>query len=230
MAKLKGFKMQGFSRFELMIVIAVFVILTATLLNRLPYLQELAEKKAMELTVKNMRTGLHHQLIAAAIDASKKNATNILDVNPINWLQAPPNNYHGEVTTSSTLEILPGHWYFDSQEKHLVYRLNLSDHFVSTDDNVNKLATEQLTDQAARSQSQSKPKNKTKKEQVTELRFKVSNRDANVNLSNNLNNKLNKRLSARLELRTSAETAVAGVDLTQLQLISSGQWFDSPIL
>lgn len=121
----------GFSLFEMTVVITLLAILMGVLLQRLHYLQERAEKAAMEITVMNIGTGLRYKLVALMIDDRMQDLSKFLDENPINWLQTPPANYQGEFVMLAGRNILPGHWYFDAKQKQLVYRLKLDDHFLS---------------------------------------------------------------------------------------------------
>lgn len=132
-------RQQGFSLFELTVVITSLAILMGVLLQRLHYLQERAEKTAMELTVMNMGTGLRYKLVALMMDGRMQELSRLLDENPINWLQNPPTNYQGEFTTLAGRNILPGNWYFDVKEKQIVYRLKLDDHFLSKQHGVSEI-------------------------------------------------------------------------------------------
>jgi hypothetical protein len=121
----------GFSRFESMVVITLIAILMGALLQRLLFLEEVAEKTAMETTVVNIRTGLRYKVITLMIAGRTQDLPQLLDQNPIHWLENPPINYLGEFNSLADTDILPGNWYFDVLTKRLSYRLNLDAHFVS---------------------------------------------------------------------------------------------------
>ena len=132
-------RQQGFSLFEMVIVIVLLAILTGVFLQRILSLQEMTEKTVMEITVTNMRTGLRYKIAKLMIESGSQDFPPLLDENPINWLQKPPENYQGEFTSLSDKEILPGNWYFDTGAKLLVYRLNLDNHFVSKQKGISEI-------------------------------------------------------------------------------------------
>lgn len=110
----------GFTLFELMVVIVIFSMLVAVLLNRLGYYLELAEKAAMESTLRAIKTGLQTRL-AELIITRRQAETSMLEVeDPTRWLEQKPPNYAGAYREPAE----PGHWYFDERQRQLVYVVN----------------------------------------------------------------------------------------------------------
>lgn len=122
-------RQRGISTFELVLVIAVFTAFVGLFAYRFRYLQEYAEKTAVEMTVLNIRTGLRYKMADLMMQNRLYELPMLLKENPVNWLEKPPLNYVGEVSSQGGDEIRPGNWYFDARKKQLVYKLNLSDHF-----------------------------------------------------------------------------------------------------
>lgn len=112
----------GFSLFELVVVICLFSILVGVFVHRFLFLQELAEKTAMETTVINMRTGMRYQLAELMVQGRSYEMSAMLERNPIVWLTTPPANYAGEFDEASAEPIPPGNWYFDKKRRELVYQ------------------------------------------------------------------------------------------------------------
>lgn len=97
--------------------------------QRITYMQEYAEKTAMEMTVANMRTGLRYKMAELMIQHRLAEMPNLLGENPINWLAKPPDNYAGEFVNPELGVIRPGDWYFDKGQRKLFFRLNHSRYF-----------------------------------------------------------------------------------------------------
>lgn len=114
---------QGFSRFELLVVVAVFGILGAVMLDRMRYLQEYAEMTAVEVTVANLRTSLRYRVGDMLIRDRLSEIPTLADENPINWLEIRPPNYLGEFDGEPESDV-KGRWYFDRKHHELVYTAN----------------------------------------------------------------------------------------------------------
>ena len=92
----KAQKHWGFSLFEFVVAIAIVAVFGGVLLQRMLYLQEIAEMTAMNLTVANLRTGLRNKTGDLLIRDKVVEIATLADENPVNWLQAQPENYLGE--------------------------------------------------------------------------------------------------------------------------------------
>lgn len=115
-------KQNGFTLFELIVFIIIASILASILLDRLNRYQEMAEKTVMEITVMNLRSGLRLQVAELMMQDKMGEAGNLLDQNPINWLEKVPAGYMGE-RRSVKLEDMPlGSWCYDRKMKELIYR------------------------------------------------------------------------------------------------------------
>ena len=123
----------GFSLFELVLSFTLVFICGGVLLQRLLYLQEYAEMTAMNLTVANVRTGLRYKTGDLLIRDKLPEIATLTDENPINWLEAHPENYLGEYDREPDTD-LRGKWYFDKTRHELVYTVNNRRHFVPAND------------------------------------------------------------------------------------------------
>lgn len=111
----------GFTRFEMLIVVIGTSVLAAVLLERMRAYQEYAEKTAMEMTVMNMRSGLRLRIAELMTQDRTREVGKLLDENPIGWLDTPPPNYLGSLNNVKSGDIPPGNWYFDAARKELIY-------------------------------------------------------------------------------------------------------------
>lgn len=112
---------RGFTLLGLLIEIIIIALVYVGLLERLQYYQEYAEKTVMEVTVRNMRTGLQLRVADLMMHDQMKEAGHLLRVNPITWLEAPPPNYLGELKAPQDVDIPRGNWYFNLSRQELTY-------------------------------------------------------------------------------------------------------------
>ena len=112
---------RGYSLFELICVIIIAIVLMSVLLNRTLHFQTLAEKHAMEMTIINMRSGLRMQVAGLLIAERMDEVGDLVTENPINWLEAPPPNYLGELQNPQRSELPGNTWHFDPGRRELVY-------------------------------------------------------------------------------------------------------------
>ena len=110
----------GFSLFELVVSLIIISVLAAVLLNRLGYYQEMAEKAAMESTLRLIKTGLQVRLAELIVTNRQAEAARLEIEDPVQWLDDKPPNYAG----SYRLPPDSGTWYFDADRRELVYVVN----------------------------------------------------------------------------------------------------------
>jgi len=110
----------GFSAFELAVSIIIISALAAVLLNRLGYYQEMAEKAAMESTLRTIKTGLQIHLAEPIVTNRQAEAARLETEDPFQWLDDKPPNYAGRYRSPPD----SGTWYFDANERQLVYVVN----------------------------------------------------------------------------------------------------------
>lgn len=110
----------GFSAFELAVSIIIISVLAAVLLNRLGYYQEMAEKAAMESTLRTIKTGLQIHLAELIVTNRQAEAARLETDDPFQWLDEKPPNYAGRYRSPPD----SGTWYFDADERQVVYVVN----------------------------------------------------------------------------------------------------------
>jgi general secretion pathway protein G len=116
-------RLRGFTLLELAIAIVAICALAAVLLGRLVYYQEMAEKAAMESTVRLVKTGLQLRLAELIATNRQGEAAALEIVDPTHWLDARPANYGGAYGNAPER----GKWYFDAVRRELVYVVNSGD-------------------------------------------------------------------------------------------------------
>lgn len=111
----------GLSLFEFAVVVIVFGILVAVLLERMAYYQYESEKAQVGLLLKNMRSALTSKQLEAQMHGGGAKLTALNGINPVTLLASKPNDYYGEVDEASAELVPPGHWYFVRERAKLVY-------------------------------------------------------------------------------------------------------------
>lgn len=112
----------GFSLFELTVVIVIIGILLSVAVGRLlPYIDE-AERIGVITTESQIRSALVMNA-AQRIARGKAASISTLDgSNPMELMLETPANYAGELTGDALLSAPARHWYFDLTARRLVYR------------------------------------------------------------------------------------------------------------
>jgi type II secretory pathway pseudopilin PulG len=113
----------GFTLFEFVVAIVVAILLGTAFLERLRFYPEIAEKAAMESTLRQIKTGLQLRLAELIIANRQSEALQLETEDPTRWLEARPANFAGLYPDRP----VRGAWYFDAREKQLVYVANIGD-------------------------------------------------------------------------------------------------------
>jgi prepilin-type N-terminal cleavage/methylation domain-containing protein len=119
---------RGFTLFEFAVVVAIIGILMAVLLTRATGYQEQAEKAAMEQLLGTLDNALHYQIADLLMAGNMGAADRLVGRNPMEWLAEKPKNYAGEYYAPQTGVVAAGNWYFDLQNKNLVYLVDNREH------------------------------------------------------------------------------------------------------
>jgi prepilin-type N-terminal cleavage/methylation domain-containing protein len=112
---------RGFTLFELIVVVCIVAILAGTLLSRLWFYQEQAEKAAMEQVAAVLQSALTMRLGSMMVSGSLSDAEKLAKENPMDWLVRKPNNYAGEFFDPAPQTVVPGNWMFDLKSRNLIY-------------------------------------------------------------------------------------------------------------
>lgn len=111
----------GFSLLELVVVIIIISILMVLAIQRLLSLQVDAERVVMESVVGALRSAIGIKVAEKIVRQNIGDLATLENGNPMNLLAETPSNYIGELTGADPLTLVPGSWYFDSDNHVLVY-------------------------------------------------------------------------------------------------------------
>ena len=116
------------SWFQWPVLFVVIGLLAVGLLSALDDAKERAERLTVELTIRNMRTGMRVAMGEMLIEQREGEIATWEGSNPIRWLGGPPNGYRGECTAAERLGLSGGEWCFETEHRQLVFRPNRLDH------------------------------------------------------------------------------------------------------
>lgn len=121
-------KQHGFTLLELVVVIVIISILGLFAIDRIFAIRIAAERAAVKQVVGTIKSALGIEVARLAL-AGKLSAVSKLDKsNPLDLLSQVPKNYLGEIKNSDHI-IDNGVWYFDKQQKVLIYNVIYSEDF-----------------------------------------------------------------------------------------------------
>ena len=120
---------RGFTLIELVIVICIVGILTATLLTRVWFYQDQAEKAAMEQVASALQSALTMKFARLLTRGQQSEISALTAENPMSWLAKKPANYAGEYYDVTPRTVSPGNWTFDLKTRNLIYVVDRGDYF-----------------------------------------------------------------------------------------------------
>ncbi len=110
------------------VVLVVLGSLAMGLLWALNDIKERAERQVVDLTIRNMRTGMQWAMGEALMHQREREIATWVGANPVNWLGAPPGGYRGECSAEESRGLSGGEWCFERASRELVYRPSRADH------------------------------------------------------------------------------------------------------
>ena len=111
----------GFSLLELVIVIVIISVLLVLAISRLLALQVDAERVTMESVAGILRSALGIKVADSIVQMKVADLPALEGSNPMDLLAETPRNYLGERDGVDPAKLEDGNWYFDKQDKVLVY-------------------------------------------------------------------------------------------------------------
>ena len=108
--------------FQWAVLLIVIGVVAIGLIQALERARNQAEREAIELTVRNMRTGLQLAMGEALMHQREAEIASWVGSNPVRWLSREPAGYRGDCTHGDGSELNGGEWCFDLTQKRLLYR------------------------------------------------------------------------------------------------------------
>jgi hypothetical protein len=111
----------GLFLLQFLMALIVLGVLMGSLLGRLDIYQEHAERVAVQQIVVNVRSALQALLAQARLPGHTLDLASLPEQNPFDWLAKKPGNYVGALDAREAQNVEVGKWYFNKNEKVLVY-------------------------------------------------------------------------------------------------------------
>ncbi len=108
--------------FQGAVLLAVLALIFNGLMSALNDASERAEKQGVELTIRNMRTGMKLAMGEAMMQQREGEMAAWVGSNPVRWLGAPPGAYRGECSVEERRNLSGGEWCFERNRRQLLYR------------------------------------------------------------------------------------------------------------
>lgn len=122
---------QGFSFFELTLVVCAIALLGVVVLHYMTSIQARAERVTVEQTITMLQNSATLKVADHIIDSNKKALVKYEKSNPIKLLIKPPANYIGEVEKFIAKNVEPGSWVFEKRSNSLIYVVRFADYIES---------------------------------------------------------------------------------------------------
>ena len=119
---------QGFTLLELVVVIIVISILGLFAIDRIFAIRIAAEQAAVKHVIGTIKSALGLEVARLALEGKMAAVARLDKTNPIDLLSQAPKNYLGEKDDSHHIN-QPGAWYFDKNQKALIYNITYAENF-----------------------------------------------------------------------------------------------------
>jgi len=127
-----GIGCRGFTLFELIVVITIISVLAVFALNYYRKLLIEVEQSTLEYNLGSLRSALSMRFAENFVAGKTQDLIVLVGSNPMELLAEKPKNYLGQISKKDEQPVDPGHWYFDSDSKLLVYLVKNPEHFSSS--------------------------------------------------------------------------------------------------
>lgn len=122
-------RIQGFSMLELVVVIVIIALLMAVAVSKYLALAVDAERVAMENVLGSLRSAVSLKMTEAILRGNIGNLWQLETSNPMERLAEVPSNYIGQLDNPDPASVKGGAWYFDLNERALIYRVRNESNF-----------------------------------------------------------------------------------------------------
>ena len=107
---------RGVNKFEFAIAVSILAVLATVLLVRLNAMQAEAERMEVDLTVRNIRTGMQVAIGERIMHGQENRIVEVAEANPLDFLGERPRGVN-----DARVAAAPGHWAYDPVRRELSY-------------------------------------------------------------------------------------------------------------
>lgn len=125
-------RVRGMSRFELLVVLLLLLVLGTILLHRLREVQRAAERVAVIAVLDTLRAGLWLETAARANLQGDSGLARLAEEDPFPRLEGSVADYVG-VLPDDISQLKRGRWYYDEKNRQILYWPRFSENFFTND-------------------------------------------------------------------------------------------------
>ena len=122
---------QGFTLLELVVVVIIVSLAAVIALQLLLGVRVDAERAAVTRTLGHLRSGIGMHVARSVLDDNWAAIAALDGANPMALMAQVPDSYLGEMAGPDPASVADQRWYFDANERLLVYRVAYSEYFES---------------------------------------------------------------------------------------------------
>jgi general secretion pathway protein G len=121
----------GASLAEMVVMTSLILVFVWVAAVKIWELRVAAERTHVITMIGKLRSALGLQVAERALEQGIPAVIAMQGSNPMDLLQVPPHNYRGELQAADPAAMVGGRWYFDTDARELVYRVNFEENFHS---------------------------------------------------------------------------------------------------
>jgi len=125
---------RGFSLFEVVVVVLMIGVLMSLAIDRLMRVQVDAERVSVQYVIGALESALSLQVAEIVVRRGLDAVRALENRNPMSYLEKTPVNYFGAARDNAISRPRESGWYFDTDEKILVYTVKNTRYFRSSVD------------------------------------------------------------------------------------------------
>lgn len=137
-------KQQGFTLFEIVIVVLIIGVLMTFAIDRMLQLQITAERVSVQHMIGTLSSAVNLQGAELVVEKGLGSLKSLENTNPMQYLSELPYNYIGIKSDSTSGQLPTQSWYFDPQLSILVYTVQNKNYFESSLEGVPRIRLGQL--------------------------------------------------------------------------------------
>jgi len=120
---------RSLSRLQLLAAVALIGLCLFWFVERMERMTAMAEATALELTIRNARSGAMGALAGHLLRGDHEAIAGLHHANPVGTVIGEPSGYIGALRGARPENVRPGQWYFDEDNGWLVYHVVNGDYF-----------------------------------------------------------------------------------------------------
>jgi hypothetical protein len=124
-------RQRGLTLLEFALVVVFMGLLMWLAMTKILRLEADVERVNVQRTVAALNSALAMEFAERVVDSRLDTVPELAGSNPMERLAQVPHNYLGPVQDPAPKDVMAGHWYYDADDRLLVYRVSHGDRFAT---------------------------------------------------------------------------------------------------